>query len=78
MYTALLAGGQMIKKVVKKSFDPPEGEGLNTFDFESKSRMVRLKVHVELLVWVLQLAKSSPCLFVYVHLRLCAVRSRTR
>ncbi|GAB9472160.1 Serrate RNA effector molecule [Globisporangium polare] len=39
MYTALLAGGQMIKKVVKKSFDPPEGEGLNTFDFESKSRM---------------------------------------
>lgn len=41
MYTALLAGGQVIKKVVKKSFSPPEGEGLNTFDFESKSRMVK-------------------------------------
>lgn len=46
MYMTLLAGGQTIMKVVKKSFDPPEGEGLNTFDFGAKSRMVRLSLRL--------------------------------
>ncbi|TYZ57745.1 hypothetical protein PybrP1_001243 [[Pythium] brassicae (nom. inval.)] len=39
MYTALLVGGQMMRKFVKKSFEPPAGEGLNIFDFGSKSKM---------------------------------------
>lgn len=41
MYTALLAGGQLVRKFVKKSFEPPAGEGLHVFDFGSKSKMVR-------------------------------------
>ncbi|RLN97599.1 hypothetical protein BBJ28_00011436 [Nothophytophthora sp. Chile5] len=39
MYMAMLAGGQMIEKMVKTSFSPPEGEGLNAFAFNVKSRM---------------------------------------
>lgn len=37
MYMAMLAGGMMIKKLVKRSFAPPEGEGLNCFAFDVKS-----------------------------------------
>ncbi|TDH70017.1 hypothetical protein CCR75_008223 [Bremia lactucae] len=37
MYMAMLAGGTMIKKLVKKSFAPPEGKGLNCFVFDVKS-----------------------------------------
>lgn len=37
MYMAMLAGGVMIKKLVKRSFAPPEGEGLNCFAFDVKS-----------------------------------------
>lgn len=37
MYMAMLAGGAMIKKLVKRSFAPPEGEGLNSFAFDVKS-----------------------------------------
>ncbi|KAE8901173.1 hypothetical protein PF005_g17918 [Phytophthora fragariae] len=37
MYMAMLAGGMMIKKLVKKGFKPPEGEGLNAFAFDAKS-----------------------------------------
>ncbi|KAG6623425.1 Heme oxygenase [Phytophthora cinnamomi] len=37
MYMAILAGGMMIKKLVKKSFKPPEGEGLHAFAFDIKS-----------------------------------------
>ncbi|RLN51353.1 hypothetical protein BBJ29_008641 [Phytophthora kernoviae] len=40
MYMAMLAGGQIIQKLVKKSFAPPAGEGLNAFAFNVKSRMV--------------------------------------
>lgn len=41
MYIALLAGGQMIRKMVKKSFDVTDEQGLNTFAFQAKSKMVR-------------------------------------
>uniref|UniRef100_H3HB61 SAC3/GANP/THP3 conserved domain-containing protein n=1 Tax=Phytophthora ramorum TaxID=164328 RepID=H3HB61_PHYRM len=37
MYMAILAGGVMIKKLVKRSFKPPEGDGLNAFAFDVKS-----------------------------------------
>ncbi|ETN06355.1 hypothetical protein PPTG_13703 [Phytophthora nicotianae INRA-310] len=37
MYMAMLAGGAMIKKLVKRNFAPPEGEGLNCFAFDVKS-----------------------------------------
>ncbi|KAL4128733.1 hypothetical protein PRNP1_007853 [Phytophthora ramorum] len=37
MYMAILAGGMMIKKLVKRSFKPPEGDGLNAFAFDVKS-----------------------------------------
>ncbi|KAG3025640.1 hypothetical protein JG687_00013895 [Phytophthora cactorum] len=40
MYMAMLAGGTMIKKLVKRSFAPPEGEGLNCFAFDVKSNKV--------------------------------------
>eukprot|EP00644_Phytophthora_capsici_P003776 jgi/Phyca11/564464/estExt2_Genewise1.C_PHYCAscaffold_150053 len=40
MYMAMLAGGMMIKKLVKRSFAPPEGEGLNCFAFDVKSNKV--------------------------------------
>jgi len=40
MYIALLAGGQMIRKMVKKSFDVTDEQGLNTFAFQAKSKMV--------------------------------------
>ncbi|DBA04412.1 TPA: hypothetical protein N0F65_010008 [Lagenidium giganteum] len=39
MYLAVLAGGNIIKKLVKRSLAPPDGEGLHTFEFEVKSRM---------------------------------------
>ncbi|RLN91534.1 hypothetical protein BBJ28_00015803 [Nothophytophthora sp. Chile5] len=42
MYMAMLAGGQMIEKMVKTSFSPPEGEGLNAFAFNVKSRMDKI------------------------------------
>jgi heme oxygenase len=37
---AMLAGGQIIKKIVKKSLQPPENAGLDAFEFNTKSRMV--------------------------------------
>ncbi|CAI5729029.1 unnamed protein product [Peronospora effusa] len=37
MYMAMLAGGVMIKKMVKRSFTPPEGQGLNCFAFNVDS-----------------------------------------
>ncbi|KAF1784998.1 heme oxygenase-like, multi-helical [Phytophthora cactorum] len=37
---AMLAGGTMIKKLVKRSLAPPEGEGLNCFAFDVKSNKV--------------------------------------
>lgn len=41
MFIALLAGGQMIRKMVKKSFALPDEQGLETFGFSVKSKMVR-------------------------------------
>ncbi|CAH0474176.1 unnamed protein product [Peronospora belbahrii] len=37
MYMAMLAGGMMIKKLVKRSFTRPEGQGVNCFAFRVKS-----------------------------------------
>ncbi|KAG7395640.1 Heme oxygenase 2 [Phytophthora boehmeriae] len=39
-HAVCFSGGQMIQKLVKKSFAPPTGEGLNAFAFNVKSRMV--------------------------------------
>jgi hypothetical protein len=41
MYMALLFGGQMIRKMVKRSFSLQEEVGLQTFGFGGKSKMVR-------------------------------------
>ena len=38
MYLALLAGGQIIKKIVKKSLGTSSDEGFSMFEFESVSR----------------------------------------
>lgn len=40
MYSAILAGGQIIRKMVKKSFSLTDEQGLNTFEYNAKSRMV--------------------------------------
>ncbi|CAH0518640.1 unnamed protein product [Peronospora belbahrii] len=37
MYMAMLAGGMMIKKLVKRSFTRSEGQGVNCFAFRVKS-----------------------------------------
>ncbi|TMW55032.1 hypothetical protein Poli38472_013794 [Pythium oligandrum] len=41
MYAAILAGGQMIRKMVSKSFELPEGVGLSTFDYKTSRMVVR-------------------------------------
>ncbi|KAL7681637.1 putative hem oxygenase [Plasmopara halstedii] len=41
MYMAMLAGGMMIKKLVRRSFALPEGKGLHCSTFDVKSNKVR-------------------------------------
>lgn len=40
-YMATLAGGRLSKKLVKRSFSLKTSEGVNTYEFSVKSRMVR-------------------------------------
>ncbi|CEG45367.1 Heme oxygenase [Plasmopara halstedii] len=52
MYMAMLAGGMMIKKLVKRSFALPEGEGLDCFAFDVKSnKALRDTVKEEINKW---------------------------
>ncbi|GLD97076.1 hypothetical protein PINS_up005759 [Pythium insidiosum] len=44
MYTALLAGGQMVKKMVKRSFDLKESAGLEVFEFTKNRLAIRTTI----------------------------------
>ncbi|KAJ0402341.1 hypothetical protein ATCC90586_006537 [Pythium insidiosum] len=44
MYTALLAGGQMVRKMVKRSFDLKETTGLEVFEFTKNRLAIRTTI----------------------------------